>query len=88
MSSSDAVAVAGHQHIAPIVPMIIAASIVCLLFCLVYRWSVATLGHFDARNVQFTRPWPLVGNLGAMLAQRKTSLEIGVELYERFKHEA
>lgn len=58
-----------------------------LLTC-VYRWSTATFGFFRQRDVRYLRPWPLVGNLANMLTGRQTSLEIAVELYERFKHEA
>lgn len=64
------------------------AAISIALLGLVYRWSTATFGFFRQRDVRCSRPWPLVGNLAAMLAGRQTSLEIAVELYERFKHEA
>lgn len=66
---------------------ILGATVIIILVLLFYRWSVATFEHFRTRNVQHSRPLPLVGNLGAMLAQRKTPLEVAVELYERFKHE-
>lgn len=54
----------------------------------VYRWSTATFDFFRQRDVRCSRPWPLVGNLATMLTGRQTSVEIAVELYERFKHEA
>lgn len=63
------------------------AAIAIAALWLLYRWSVATFDFFRRRNVPFARPLPLVGNLAAMLTGRQTSLEISVELYERFKHE-
>lgn len=63
-------------------------AIVIVVLLLVYRWSTATFGFFKQRNVKYTEPWPLVGNLAPMLTGQQTVLEIGVEFYERFKHEA
>lgn len=51
-----------------------------------WRWSVATFDHFRQRNVAYTAPLPLLGNMGKLLATR-SSHDLLTGLYESHKHE-
>lgn len=55
------------------------------LIYIVYRWSVASYGHFKNHGVPHRDPWPFVGNMGAVALRRQTVLEVVAEAYTEFK---